>query len=55
MTQKDQEGPRRTKKDPEGPRRTKKGPVRLSKLRQTSQSSSFRSLKLFKLVHYFVI
>ena len=33
------------------PRRTKKDPVRLSKIRQTSQkSSSFRSLKLFKLV-----
>ena len=34
-------------KDPEGPRRTKKDPVRLSKLRQTSQAafaaSSFSS------------
>ena len=46
-TQKDPEGPRRTRKDQEGPRKTKKDPVRLSKLRQTSQlafaASSFSS------------
>ena len=39
MTQKDPKEPRRTQKDTEGPRRTKKDPVRLCKLRQTSQAA----------------
>ena len=43
-------GPRRAWKDPEEPRRTQKNRKGPRKQRQTDWSSSFRTLRLFKLV-----